>query len=1251
MKSGVPWSIRDIDDDLREAARAAARQSGVSVSEWLNDLIARQTTVSGSTPGSTHEDDSSEDAAIVAEAVQRLTHRIRAMDIKSRSAISGLQDRLDEIEKRLGAAASGRSSEQAQSLKGIASIVNELSREIDNVDETARSMVEGLRDRGGPNARMTGRDAGAGQVSDAIRNLDARIARMSGAIKPPPAAEPPAKLDTIKAQLEALLAPAPERRSDRVTALDATLRSLEAHIDEARSRISAATPRRPSVSMTPGDEHRMHSIEENLAEITARLGGQLGGQVPKAQSRNEFASTVAEISERQRTIDERADISAIANEQKRVTEIVGALRTEIATLAERIASASHSGADEHEAYFRLADRIDALAAELPVGRELLTAIRGDLDAVRALLDGGGLDRIGEGIEELLKRAPNGSELDLIAERIGELLKRAPENDRLDALGEEIAAIRQALDAAESPNAISRLEMRIVELARGMDAAFKRGSGTPLAEGADALVRLESRLDGIAARIDGFLGRAASTGALDDMQKRFATLLDRFDKSARRDPGGALDEIKREIAGIRDEIASRPPPKIDHLENQVAELARGLESVSHSASKGEALSELEAQVAHLAAELERSMPRTATLKQVEENLARLQGYLSGNREESIEAARMAAREAVREFAEPQGDSDLVSALKGDLENIRLAAGDADQRTQETLGSVHETLARVVDRLTRLEQEQKAGDSKPDAVREGAKATGAYGAGAPPPRVGSDAAHSTRAGDDDRLLEPGSGKPDIAALRELARSASEAQRDRTGDRKADFIAAARRAAQAAAQAATSEAEEEEEESDDRPGAFARLGQAIRNRKRPLLLAAAAIVLAISAVQFFGERGVRTFGVSPDLASVTSEVADPIEFISIPPETALNGPTTPTIPQVSEPALVAPPYEVKSAIAFAAPEDFGNRFGEAPAGPAATGFSSSSTGSASAAPDATIAAPGTPIAAEAMAAAPPPQSTAGPPKLGDAATAGDPAAAFELAARYAEGHGVNRDLAKAAEWYQRAADAGVAVAQYRLGSLYERGQGVAKDPTAAVTWYQRAADQGNVGAMHNLAVMMSEGVDGPPDHAKAFEWFLAAARCGVKDSQYNLGVIYARGLGPEQDLVESYKWFALAAAAGDADAATRRDEVGEAMSADDLAKARATVQAWRATPIISEANTVARPEGGWEASSDGLTEADRRLLVKKIQVLLAEKGYDPGPLDGFEGPQTRQAVRAFQRRSGIAETGQISGDLVTALVTPST
>ena len=185
-----------------------------------------------------------------------------------------------------------------------------------------------------------------------------------------------------------------------------------------------------------------------------------------------------------------------------------------------------------------------------------------------------------------------------------------------------------------------------------------------------------------------------------------------------------------------------------------------------------------------------------------------------------------------------------------------------------------------------------------------------------------------------------------------------------------------------------------------------------------------------------------------------------------------------------------------------------------------------------------------------------------------------------------------------------------------------------------------------MHNLAVLMSEGVDGTPDHQKALEWFLAAASYGVKDSQYNLGVIYARGLGPQQDLIESYKWFAVAAAQGDKDAAARRDEVAGLLDPDQLAKARAIVQAWRAKPPIPEANSVKVPEGGWDGVTDAIGEADRVALVKKIQSLLAENGYDPGPADGIEGPKTKEAVRAFQRSIGGAETGEIDKTLVMAL-----
>jgi localization factor PodJL len=109
------------------------------------------------------------------------------------------------------------------------------------------------------------------------------------------------------------------------------------------------------------------------------------------------------------------------------------------------------------------------------------------------------------------------------------------------------------------------------------------------------------------------------------------------------------------------------------------------------------------------------------------------------------------------------------------------------------------------------------------------------------------------------------------------------------------------------------------------------------------------------------------------------------------------------------------------------------------------------------------------------------------------------------------------------------------------------------------------------------MSEGADGPPDAEKALQWFLAAGDYGVRDSQYNLGVIYARGLGTAQNLQASYKWFAIAASQGDTDAGARRDEVAKLLNGDDLAKARAAVQAWHAKPPLAEANGVARTAAG--------------------------------------------------------------------------
>jgi localization factor PodJL len=202
--------------------------------------------------------------------------------------------------------------------------------------------------------------------------------------------------------------------------------------------------------------------------------------------------------------------------------------------------------------------------------------------------------------------------------------------------------------------------------------------------------------------------------------------------------------------------------------------------------------------------------------------------------------------------------------------------------------------------------------------------------------------------------------------------------------------------------------------------------------------------------------------------------------------------------------------------------------------------------------------------------------------AAAEGDPAAAYEVAVRYAEGRGIAANLEEAARWFERAAKGGLALAQFRLGSLYEKGQGVKKDLVEARRLYVAAADKGNAKAMHNLAVLYAEGIDnGKPDYKAAAQWFRKAADHDVPDSQYNLGVLYARGIGVEQNLPESYKWFTLAARHGDKDSVKKRDDVGARLDAQSLMAAKLAVQTWVADPQPYEAISVKAPAGGWDAA----------------------------------------------------------------------
>ncbi|MEW6101601.1 MAG: peptidoglycan-binding protein [Candidatus Omnitrophota bacterium] len=52
----------------------------------------------------------------------------------------------------------------------------------------------------------------------------------------------------------------------------------------------------------------------------------------------------------------------------------------------------------------------------------------------------------------------------------------------------------------------------------------------------------------------------------------------------------------------------------------------------------------------------------------------------------------------------------------------------------------------------------------------------------------------------------------------------------------------------------------------------------------------------------------------------------------------------------------------------------------------------------------------------------------------------------------------------------------------------------------------------------------------------------------------------------------------------------------------------------------------------------EVKSRPNIRQIQIALGNAGYDPGPIDGKMGKQTRQAIKDFQRANNLKVDGKV-------------
>ena len=289
-------------------------------------------------------------------------------------------------------------------------------------------------------------------------------------------------------------------------------------------------------------------------------------------------------------------------------------------------------------------------------------------------------------------------------------------------------------------------------------------------------------------------------------------------------------------------------------------------------------------------------------------------------------------------------------------------------------------------------------------------------------------------------------------------------------------------------------------------------------------------------------------------------------------------------------------------------------------------------------------------------------------------EPPAMEELGRRLIQGIDMPKDPQAGAGWLLRAANLGSAQSAFNVAVMYERGFVVERDSSKAAAWYRKAADAGLPTAKHNLALMLRDGKGVPRDAKAASQLLVSAAHQGMTASMFTLGDLNEQGDGGTKDLAAALAWFAIT---GEFERQTTRDGqsplgktaaqraqlLKRTLTTEELERAQLLAQSefkqivaalTPPAPTTSNAQTQTQPQTpplpkppapespvvDWPQGT-----ADQIRLVQ--QALFDLKRLRDKP-DGTLGPMTRGAIRDFQKSAGLGETGEVSRELYTALVT---
>ncbi|EJK46098.1 hypothetical protein THAOC_35255 [Thalassiosira oceanica] len=135
-------------------------------------------------------------------------------------------------------------------------------------------------------------------------------------------------------------------------------------------------------------------------------------------------------------------------------------------------------------------------------------------------------------------------------------------------------------------------------------------------------------------------------------------------------------------------------------------------------------------------------------------------------------------------------------------------------------------------------------------------------------------------------------------------------------------------------------------------------------------------------------------------------------------------------------------------------------------------------------------------------------------------DPVAINFLGEKYCHGKlGLQKDMRRAVELWTEAAELDSIQALYNLGVAYDRGEGVEKDVAKAAEFYEKAAMQGHVLSRTKLGFVE---VSDRGNYDRAVRHFMISAKMGLEDSVESIKWAFMAGLATKEQYGEALKGY---------------------------------------------------------------------------------------------------------------------------------